>query len=52
LLIVPHAAGLIIVILCIAIISGAVLGGLACKLLGDRLLAVAPVRQFLGTPMS
>ena len=51
LLIFPHSAGIIIVILCIAIISGAVLGGLVCKILGDRLLAVAPVRQFLGTPM-
>jgi ABC-type thiamin/hydroxymethylpyrimidine transport system permease subunit len=51
-LIFPHSAGIIIVILCIAIISGAVLGGLVCKILGDRLLAVAPVRQFLGTPMS
>ena len=51
LLIFPHSAGIIIVILCIAIISGAVLGGLICKILGDRLLAVAPIRQFLGTPM-
>ena len=51
-LIFPHSAGIIIVILCIAIISGAVLGGLVCKILGDRLLAVAPVRQFLGTPTS
>jgi hypothetical protein len=37
--------------LCIAIISGAALGGLVCKILGDRLLAIASVRQFLGTPM-
>jgi ABC-type thiamin/hydroxymethylpyrimidine transport system permease subunit len=49
LLIFPHSAGIIIVILCIAILSGAVLGGLVCKVLGDRLLAVTPVRQFLGT---
>jgi energy-coupling factor transport system permease protein len=49
LLIFPHSAGIIIAILCIAIVSGAVLGGLVCKVLGDRLLAVAPVRQFLGT---
>jgi energy-coupling factor transport system substrate-specific component len=48
-LIFPHSAGVIIVILCIAIISGAVLGGLICKILGDRFLAIAPVRQFLGT---
>jgi energy-coupling factor transport system substrate-specific component len=49
LLIYPYPAGIIILILCIAIISGAVLGGLVCKILGDRLLSVAPVRQFLGT---
>jgi energy-coupling factor transport system permease protein len=49
LLIFPQSAGIIIAILCIAIVSGAVLGGLVCKVLGDRLLAVAPVRQFLGT---
>jgi energy-coupling factor transport system substrate-specific component len=48
-LIFPYSGGVIIVILCIAIISGAVLGGLVCKILGDRLLAIAPVRQFLGT---
>jgi energy-coupling factor transport system substrate-specific component len=50
-LIFPHSAGIIIATLCIAIISGAVLGGLVCKILGDRLLAIAPVRQFLGTPI-
>ena len=49
LLIFPQSAGIIIAILCIAVVSGAVLGGLVCKILGDRLLAVAPVRQFLGT---
>jgi ABC-type thiamin/hydroxymethylpyrimidine transport system permease subunit len=49
LLIFPQSAGIIFAILCIAIVSGAVLGGLVCKILGDRLLAVAPVRQFLGT---
>jgi ABC-type thiamin/hydroxymethylpyrimidine transport system permease subunit len=51
-LIFPHSAGIIIVMLCTAIISGAVLGGLICKLLGDRLLAIAPVRQFLGTQVA
>jgi hypothetical protein len=51
LLIFPHSAGIIIVMLCIAIVSGAVLGGLVCKILGDRLLAIAPIRQFLGTPV-
>jgi ABC-type thiamin/hydroxymethylpyrimidine transport system permease subunit len=49
LLIFPYSAGIIFAILCIAIISGAVLGGLVCKILGDRLLAISPVRQFLGT---
>jgi energy-coupling factor transport system permease protein len=44
-----NSAGIILAILCIAIISGAVLGGLVSKILGDRLLAIAPVRQFLGT---
>jgi energy-coupling factor transport system permease protein len=46
------SAGLIVAMLCIAIVSGAVLGGLVCKILGDRLLAIASVRQFLGTPMA
>jgi ABC-type thiamin/hydroxymethylpyrimidine transport system permease subunit len=48
-LIFPYSGGIIFVILCIAVLSGAVLGGLVCKILGDRLLAIAPVRQFLGT---
>jgi ABC-type thiamin/hydroxymethylpyrimidine transport system permease subunit len=51
-LIFPYSGGIIFAILCIAIISGAVLGGLVCKVLGDRLLAVAPVQRFLGTPVS
>jgi energy-coupling factor transport system permease protein len=50
-LIFPQSAGIIIAILCIAILSGAVLGGLVCKILGDRLLAIPPVRQFLATPI-
>jgi energy-coupling factor transport system substrate-specific component len=50
-LIFPASAGGIIAMLCLAIISGAVLGGLICKILGDRLLASASVRQFLGTQM-
>jgi ABC-type thiamin/hydroxymethylpyrimidine transport system permease subunit len=49
LLIFPQSAGIVFAILCVAVVSGAVLGGLVCKVLGDRLLAVAPVRQFLGT---
>jgi energy-coupling factor transport system permease protein len=47
-----YSAGIVIVVLCLAIISGAVLGGLVCKLLGDRLLAIPAVRQFLGTPLA
>jgi len=47
-----YSAGIVIVVLCVAIISGAVLGGLVCKLLGDRLLAIPAVRQFLGTPLA
>jgi energy-coupling factor transport system substrate-specific component len=47
-----YSPGIIIAMLWIAIISGAVLGGLVCKILGDRLLAIAPVQQFLGTQIS
>jgi energy-coupling factor transport system permease protein len=52
LLISAHPAGIIVAILCIAIISGLVLGGLVCKILGDRLLAIDSVRQFLGPQVS
>jgi ABC-type thiamin/hydroxymethylpyrimidine transport system permease subunit len=48
----PYSPGIIIAMLWIAIISGAVLGGLVCKILGDRLLAIAQVQQFLGTQVS
>jgi energy-coupling factor transport system substrate-specific component len=51
-LISPYSAGIILAILCITIISGAVLGGLVSKILGDRLLAIEPVRQFLGTQVA
>jgi ABC-type thiamin/hydroxymethylpyrimidine transport system permease subunit len=47
-----YSPGIIIAMLWIAIISGIVLGGLVCKILGDRLLAIASVRQFLGTQVS
>jgi energy-coupling factor transport system substrate-specific component len=47
-----YSSGIIIAMLWIAIISGAVLGGLVCKILGDRLLAIAPVQRFLGTSVS
>ena len=46
-----YSPGIIIAVLWIAIISGAVLGGLVCKILGDRLLAIGPVQRFLGTPV-
>jgi energy-coupling factor transport system permease protein len=49
---VPYSPGIIIAMLWIAVISGAVLGGLVCKILGDRLLAIAQVQQFLGTQVS
>jgi energy-coupling factor transport system permease protein len=48
----PYSPGIIIAMLWIAVISGAVLGGLVCKILGDRLLAIAQVQQFLGTQVS
>jgi energy-coupling factor transport system permease protein len=47
-----YSAGIVIVVFCLAIISGAILGGLVCKLVGDRLLAIPAVRQFLGTPLA
>ncbi len=47
----PYSAGMVSAMLCLAIISGAALGGLVCKILGDRLLAIPSVRQFLGTQL-
>jgi energy-coupling factor transport system substrate-specific component len=47
-----YPLGIIIAVLWIAIISGAVLGGLVCKILIDRLLTIAAVQRFLGTPVS
>jgi energy-coupling factor transport system substrate-specific component len=47
-----YSPGIIIAMLWIAIISGLVLGGLVCKILGDRLLAIDSVRQFLGPQVS
>jgi energy-coupling factor transport system substrate-specific component len=47
-----YSFGVIIAIFWIAIISGAVLGGLVCKILADRLLTIAAVQRFLGTPVS
>jgi energy-coupling factor transport system permease protein len=47
-----YSLGVIIAMLWITIISGAVLGGLVCKILADRLLTIAAVQRFLGTPVS
>jgi len=47
-----YSSGVIIAMFWIAIISGAVLGGLVCKILADRLLTIAAVQRFLGTPVS
>jgi ABC-type thiamin/hydroxymethylpyrimidine transport system permease subunit len=47
-----YSPGVVIAMFWIAIISGTVLGGLVCKILGDRLLTIAPVQRFLGTPVS
>ena len=47
-----YSPGVVIAMLWIAILSGAVLGGLVCKILGDRLLTIAPVQRFLGTPVA
>jgi energy-coupling factor transport system permease protein len=46
-----YSFGVIIASFWIAIISGAVLGGLVCKILADRLLTIAAVQRFLGTPV-
>lgn len=43
-------AGTILGVLGTMVVSGAVLGGWLCKFLGDRLLAIPAVRDFLGTP--
>jgi energy-coupling factor transport system substrate-specific component len=47
-----YPLGVLIAMLWIAIISGAVLGGLVCKILVDRLLTIAAVQRFLGKPAS
>jgi energy-coupling factor transport system substrate-specific component len=43
------SGGVIIAMLCTVLVSGAVLGGLVSKILGDRLLAIPAARNFLGT---
>jgi energy-coupling factor transport system permease protein len=52
LLLAHRSGGEIFATLCLTVISGAFVGGLVCKLLGDRLLAIPAVRNFLGTPVS
>lgn len=47
-----QSGGVILAMLCLMALSGAVVGGLVCKLLGDRLLAIPAVRNFLGTQVS
>jgi len=44
--------GIIIAMFWLIVLSGAALGGLVCKILGDRLLAIPAVRKFLGTQAS
>jgi energy-coupling factor transport system substrate-specific component len=44
--------GIIIAMFWLIVLSGAALGGLVCKILGDRLLAIPAVRNFLGTQAS
>jgi energy-coupling factor transport system permease protein len=50
LLLAHRSGGEIFATFCLIVISGAVVGGLVGKLLGDRLLAIPAVRNFLGTP--
>jgi len=47
-----RSGGLIIAMFWLIVLSGAVLGVLVCKILGDRLLAVPAARNFLGTQLS
>ena len=44
-----RSGGIIIAMFWLIVLSGAGLGGLVCKILGDRLLAIPAVRNFLGT---
>jgi energy-coupling factor transport system substrate-specific component len=47
-----RSGGTIIAMFWLIVLSGAVLGGLVCKILGDRLLAIPVARNFLGTQLS
>jgi energy-coupling factor transport system permease protein len=51
LLLTHRSGGEIFAMLWLVVISGAVVGGLVCHLLGHRLLAIPAVRNFLGTPV-
>jgi energy-coupling factor transport system substrate-specific component len=46
------SGGMILALLCTIVVSGAALGGLVSKILGDRLLAIPAARNFLGTQVS
>jgi energy-coupling factor transport system permease protein len=47
-----RSGGIIIAMFWLIVLSGAVLGGLVCKILGDRLLAIPAARNFLGAQLS
>ena len=47
-----RSGGIIIAMFWLIMLSGAVLGGLVCKILGDRLLAIPAARNFLGAQLS
>jgi energy-coupling factor transport system substrate-specific component len=52
LLLALRSGGAIFATFCLIVLSGAVVGGVLCKLLADRLLAIPVVRNFLGTQVS
>jgi energy-coupling factor transport system substrate-specific component len=47
-----RSGGVVLAMLCTIVVSGAIIGGFVCKLLGDRLLAIPAARNFLGTQVS
>lgn len=51
-LLAQRSGGVIVATLCTIVLSGAVLGGVVSKILGDRLLAIPAARNFLGTQLS
>lgn len=48
-LLVQQTGGTVISVFIAVLLSGVILGGLVCKILGDRILAIPAVRNFLGT---